>query len=552
MKKTKLLRDLIRGKKTIRFVGAHDGLSAKLGENAGFDGIWASGLEISTSFAVPDANILTMSQYLERAGEMYDSISIPVIADCDTGYGNSNNVMHMVKKYEAAGIAAVCMEDKKFPKLNSFIPGKQELASVSEFVGKIMAAKTIQEDSDFMVIARVEALIAGFGIEEALRRAEAYRDAGADAILIHSKSQTADEIFEFAKRWERRSPLVVVPTTYFRTTIDELSNAGINIVIYANQGLRAGISAVEGILSEIYQKGTTESVESKIATMKYVFELQGMEHMKKVEKDFLRDREKVVAVITAAGDHLEELSMKQISSEIPISMLDINGKTLLQRQVETLHKSFVSDVFVVGGYKKELINIDGVQMIDNVEFKSTGILHSLMCAEKYMDSKVVISYGDVYFENAILDLLLRSHEDITIVVDSSCKSKNYCSSKLFDLVIEDGVPQNLKRKLCENSIKKVKHIGIGLERDESHFEFPGLMALSVKGVEIFKDVYKASAKKYAGRQFHDAPVFEKASLADLLQEIVDLGFTVACVEVNSGWIELYSLDDYKLACTLIK
>ena len=150
MKKTRLLRKYFNEKKVIRVMGAHNGLSATLVENAGFNGIWASGFEISTSYAVPDANILTMTQYLETAEVMNLAVSIPIIADCDTGYGNSNNVIHMVKRYEAAGIAAVCIEDKQFPKVNSFVAGRQTLASIPEFVGKIMAAVNSREDPDFI------------------------------------------------------------------------------------------------------------------------------------------------------------------------------------------------------------------------------------------------------------------------------------------------------------------------------------------------------------------------------------------------------------------
>lgn len=185
--KSRILKNLFKKDGVIQIVGAHDGLSAKLVERNGFDGVWASGFEISTSYGVPDANILTMSQFLERACEMNDAVAIPVIADCDTGFGNSNNVIYLVKKYESAGIAAITIEDKKFPKVNSYIPGRQELAPVAEFVGKILAAKNAQRTKDFMVIARVEALIAGVGEKEALKRASAYANAGADAIFIHSK-----------------------------------------------------------------------------------------------------------------------------------------------------------------------------------------------------------------------------------------------------------------------------------------------------------------------------------------------------------------------------
>jgi len=267
-----LLRDLFAQEGVIRLVGAHDGLSARLVETNGFDGVWASGLEISASHTVPDANILTMTQYLEASSVMNDAVSIPVVADCDTGYGNSSNVMHMVRKYEAAGIAAVTMEDKKFPKVNSFIPGRQELAPVAEFVGKILAAKNVQQSEDFMVIARTEALIAGWGQEEALRRAHAYVDAGADAILIHSKAKTP----AFTEAWDFSAPLVIVPTTYPMLSIEETDRLGIRMVIYANQGLRASIKAMDEVFAEIMREGKLDTIEDRITPLSTVFELQGM------------------------------------------------------------------------------------------------------------------------------------------------------------------------------------------------------------------------------------------------------------------------------------
>ena len=140
--KVSKLRSLFQSSKVIRIVGAHDGLGAKLIEKNGFDGVWASGLEISTSHAVPDANILTMTDFLRSARVMNEATSLPVICDCDTGFGNVLNVIRMVEQYEAAGLAAVVIEDKLFPKVNSFVPGRQELASIQEFMGKIEAAKS--------------------------------------------------------------------------------------------------------------------------------------------------------------------------------------------------------------------------------------------------------------------------------------------------------------------------------------------------------------------------------------------------------------------------
>lgn len=291
MTKARKLRDYFNNKDTIRVAGAHDGMTAKLVEKNGFEGVWASGFEVSTSYAVPDANILTMTQYLEAASVMNDAVSIPVIADCDTGFGNSNNVIHMVKKYEAAGIAAVAIEDKKFPKVNSYILGRQELVSITEFVGKILAAKNAQESNDFMVIARVEALIAGQKLEEALKRAYAYADAGADAILIHSKSNIPNEIISFTKMWDYSTPLVIIPTSYPMITIEEIKQLDIKMVIYANHGLRASIKAINNVFSKIIIEGRLDTIDDIIVPMSDVFELQGMTQMKENERLYLKSDE---------------------------------------------------------------------------------------------------------------------------------------------------------------------------------------------------------------------------------------------------------------------
>src|SRR5262245_29386603 len=207
------LREALRENRPLLVTGAHSALSARLVERAGFDGVWASGFEISATFAIPDANILTMSENLEVAKAMVEAVSIPVVADCDNGYGNAVNVVRTVQEYEKAGIAAICIEDNIFPKRCSFYAGvKRELATVEEHAGKIRAAKDAQRSRDFVVIARTEALIAGWGMEEALKRARAYAEAGADAILIHSKAKTPDELWEFARHWQSDVPLVSVPT----------------------------------------------------------------------------------------------------------------------------------------------------------------------------------------------------------------------------------------------------------------------------------------------------------------------------------------------------
>src|SRR5262250_2629250 len=195
--------------------GAHDALSARLVEEAGFDAIWASGFGISAVQALPDANILTLTETLEAVRRICDAVSVPVVADCDNGYGNAINVMRTAAEFERAGAAGICIEDNDFPKRCSFYAGvRRDLVPMEEHARKVEAAVAARRDRGFVVIARTEALIAGLGMEEALGRARAYARAGADAILVHSKASEFDELHDFARAWDRPVPLVAVPTTY--------------------------------------------------------------------------------------------------------------------------------------------------------------------------------------------------------------------------------------------------------------------------------------------------------------------------------------------------
>ncbi|MEN3615754.1 isocitrate lyase/phosphoenolpyruvate mutase family protein [Plantactinospora sp. ZYX-F-223] len=257
----------------VRVAGAHDAIGGRLAQEAGFDGIWASSLEISAARCLPDASILTMTEYLEAAARTQRAIGIPVLADVDTGYGNNLNVAHMVHEYEAAGITAICMEDKQFPKMNSFVDADHTLQDVEAVCSKIRVAKNAQHD-DMFFIARTEALIDGLGMDEALNRCAAYTAAGADAVLIHSKASTNNEIVDFLGKWSGRAPVVVVPTTYPDWHIGDITRHGVAAVIYANQGLRATVTALKSTYAAILRSGHAADLEGKVATVAEIFELQ--------------------------------------------------------------------------------------------------------------------------------------------------------------------------------------------------------------------------------------------------------------------------------------
>ena len=550
MRKAQQLKNLFNENKVIRIAGAHNGLSAKLVEKADFDGVWASGFEISTSYAVPDANILTMTQYLEAAETMSMSTSLPVVADCDTGYGNSNNVMYMIKKYEMGGIAAVCIEDKLFPKVNSFVAGRQPLAPIPEFVGKIMAAINSREDENFMVFARLEALISGHGLDEAMKRAYAYVEAGADAILVHSKSKTPDEIINFMKGWDNSAPVIIVPTTYPQLRLNEIEDLGIKMVIYANHGMRASISAMNKVYNKIYEDQTTAGVENEIASMKEVFDLQGMTKMKEEEKKYLQtNTDRTKAIILAAGDHGNQLSMKVLLEDLPVTLLDINGKSILERNIETLYQVGIQDIIVVRGFRKEKFNLSNIYYIDNDNYGNAFILESIMCAKEKMDSRILLMYSDILYEKDILLRLLKRDDDIVLVVDRLHRKGEFRENKL-DLIAAEKDPISYERTIIVERKNPIKKIGKRLSLDEANYEHIGISLFSQAGIKQLVKEYDLAKKKYKKGQFHEAKSFMKAGLTDILQEMLDKGCKVNSMEVYKGWIEIHTFENYKTACQL--
>ena len=275
------LMEKLRGKQFVKVCGAFDVMSAKLAEMNGFDAIWASGFGISSARALPDAGIITMTELLDAVTFMSEACNIPVIADCDTGYGGPNNVAHLVKKFENAGISGICIEDKTFPKENSlFKDGKQVMISKRDFVAKIVAAKNAKKNDDFIIIGRVEALIADLGIEEAMSRANAYAKAGADIIFVHSRKESTDEIFEFLKLWQGKVPIMIIPTAFPTVTLDELKSRGVEMVVYAHQTTLAAFAAVSDVIKQMSKIKSLSELNTKMASMEDLFNLQGMQQIR--------------------------------------------------------------------------------------------------------------------------------------------------------------------------------------------------------------------------------------------------------------------------------
>jgi phosphoenolpyruvate phosphomutase len=552
------LREALKKPGALKVVGAHDALSARLIERAGFDGVWASGFAISASLkCIPDASFITSSEQLEVERNIAEAVTIPVIADCDTGYGNALNVMRTVNDRERAGVAAICIEDNVYPKRCSFYAGvRRELIAIEEHCGKIKAAKAAQTVPDFMVIARTEALIAGWGQEEALKRAEAYAKAGADAVLIHSKSKKFDELKTVYKTWSGRVPLVVVPTIFDQTTAEEMEQAGAKIIIYANQPVRAAIRAMKDTLDLIHKDTRPGAANDCIVTLPEVYDIVGVPQMELDEKAFLPvGGEKITAIIPAAGF---EKQLLPLIEDKPKCLLDIKGKTILERAVGALNDANIKEIAVVRGYKKEAITLPNIRYYDNDRFEETGELFSIFCAESEMTGRTIVLYGDIIFDSTILEKLLKSPADVALVVDLAWQdhqqrggAPSHINPDLVSLADPPG-KSYLSRFVMGEDEHRIVKVGPHLPLDQTHGEFIGMAMFSEKGTQMFRDCYRNAQERYKASGFHEAESVNKAAFTDMIQELIDRGYRVDAVPIFKGWMEVDSFEEYQKAWARIR
>ena len=554
MPKARDLREILSRPALSIAVGAHDAISAKLIEAAGFPLVWASSFTVSAAQrAMADANLLTMTENLEVARHMNDAVSIPVIADCDNGYGNAINVIRTVEEYEKVGIAGISIEDNIFPKRCSLYPGiRRELATVEEHAGKIRAAKRTQRDPDFVVIARTEALIAGWGMDEALTRARAYADAGADAILIHSKAPTAEEVLTFARLWDRPTRLVVVPTLYPDVRMEELEAAGVKLAIFANQVLRAAIKGMEGVLDILHRERHLAAVTSQIVPLEEVYRHVGVDELKASEAEFLPTKtETVRAIIIAAGF---EKQLLPLIEDRPKCLLDIKGKSILERQLETLGAAGVHDVVVIRGYQKQTLTLLGPRYYDNDRYDETGEVASLFVAEPELQGRVLFLYSDILFDQSVLEKLLRSQSESAIIVDRAWidqKERLLPLAKPMDLVVTENPPRVRHRFLPSDEEDRLLKIGQRVHPDEATGEFIGMALFSEAGTARLREVYH-TLKERVNQPVHEADRLERAAMTDMLQELINHGHTVSCINIYKGWLEIDTFDDYQRAWAEIR
>ncbi|AOK26686.1 phosphoenolpyruvate phosphomutase [Burkholderia ubonensis] len=511
---------------------AHNGLSARIVREAGFKGIWASGLAISAQFGVRDNNEASWTQVVDVLEFMADASDLPILLDGDTGYGNFNNVRRLVKKLEQRGIAGVCIEDKQFPKTNSFIDGeRQPLAEIDEFCGKIKAGKDSQSDPDFSIVARVEALIAGWGMDEALRRANAYAEAGADAILIHSKLSRPDEILQFAREWSGKAPLVIVPTKYYSTPTDVFRQAGISTVIWANHLIRASASAMQAVAREIHENETLINVEDRVASVNEIFRLQDADEYSAAERIYLSSSSRAsnAAIVLAAS---RGKGLEAVTEDKPKVMLPVAGKPLLRWLVDGFKKHSVNDITVVGGYRADAIDTSGIKLVVNERHAQTGELASLACAAERLTGDTVISYGDLLFRSYILRDLAESEAEFSVVVDSSLTQPTNQSVRDFALCSAADDRGLFGQKTY------LKRVSSDVAEGTPHGRWIGLLNVRGAGVERLKAML-ATLQARAD--------FDTLDIPTLLNELIAAGEKIEVQYVHGHWRGVNDLEDFRRA-----
>jgi len=536
--RTLRLREMLQSDRLEFMMEAHNGLSARIVKEAGFKAIWGSGLAISAQFGVRDNNEASWTQVVDMLEFMADASDLPILLDGDTGYGNFNNVRRLVRKLEQRGIAGVCIEDKQFPKTNSFINGEaQPLADIDEFCGKIKAGKDSQSDPNFSIVARGEALIAGWGMEEALRRAEAYRQAGADAILIHSKLSKPDEILTFAREWAGRGPLVIVPTKYYSTPTDAFRQAGISTVIWANHLIRGATSAMQAIAKEIHESETLVNVEDRIAAVNEIFRLQDADEYSAAESVYLSASSTSRGAVVLAASR--GAGLEALTAERPKVMLPVAGKPLLRHLVEAFKKEGSNEITVVGGYRADAIETSGIRLVVNEKHEATGELASLACAAKSFTGDTVISYGDLLFRSYILRNLVESDSDFCVVVDSSqTPQAGVAATDFAHCSTPDDRALFGQKVWLQNVVSVASAAGGAQQSGAPQGRWMGL--LNVRG-----DARERLLATLAALQARAD--FDRLDMAALLNALVAAGERIEVQYVHGHWRGVNDLDDFRRA-----
>jgi len=442
----------------------------------------------------------------------------------------------LVRKLEQRNIAGVCIEDKLFPKTNSFIRGTaQPLADMEEFAGKIKAGKDAQAQDDFVIVARVEAFIAGWGLDEALRRAEYYYNAGADAILIHSSLQNPNEVLLFKKAWGNCHPVVIVPTNYYKTPTDVFREHGFSVCIWANHLMRSSLTSMRSTAQTIYKEQHLLSIEDNIVPMTEVFRIQGQPELTEAEKRYLpANAQSTSAVILAAS---QGAALGDLTREKPKCMVDIAGKPLLAHIIDTYRSAGIKDITAVRGYEKETVNLTGVKYVDNDDYADTQEVYSLIQAREQFQNGCIISYGDVLFKKCILSQLLDAEDDFVVMADVNWEeSRNRERVADFISCSEPNSKRSFHRRVT------LKELISDFDNDQIDAEWMGFLKVSKKGAEILGRKLDELCKT-------DVESAKTMKMPDLMRDLIQSGQDIRVIYTTGHWLDIDSVDDVLVGST---
>ena len=517
-------------------IEAHSGLSGLVAEKLNFDFIWESSLTDSASKGLPDASIVGNESRLHTIDEILNVTTKPMIVDGDTG-GDEDNFRFLIKRLENQGVSAVIVEDKVFPKRNSFggtVSSGMEDPEI--FAQKLKVGVNTKSTENFLIIARLESLIAGLGMNETLLRAEKYINAGVDGIMIHSKIKDPKEVLDFIPRFERickeigrRPYLIAVPTTYNSIKDNELFKSGVDIIIHANHLLRASYNAMTETAKLISDSERSYEADSQISSVKEIFSVVGY------DKIIERDKEKapeVIGIIASAGDHKignQNRSLKKIS-----------GIPLITHQIDTFKKVGIENLKITVSNTSEFKEFEdkNIKLVEIDTGSSDQLLDSIMKGFENVYGPSILAYGDIMFNEKIVSELIQNEDDIVIASDSSYKYHKHDIDKKLELVsYKNNINDNSRRKLKLTDIYEISNLGKDLNIDDAQSEFFGLAYFSANGISLLKSSYEEIKNSDENAN----------SLVDILNFMIRKEIKIVCNEFNGGWIELHTENDFKLA-----
>lgn len=253
--------------KAAHIAGAHDALSARVAENAGFNGVWISSLAVSAVAGKCDRNEVSWGEMVDVVERVSESCTLPIILDGDEGFGDVNIARLYARRAGRRGASCISIEDKTFPKKNSFVDDVS-LCSIREFAGKIRGCREAIGDGRTSIVARTDSLVAGEDISQTFERACAYHEAGAEALIIHSKAKTPKELESFMAKWDRRCPIIAIPTSYAPESSRLFDDLGVACVVWANQMLRASIRAMEETAEALVRRKSDHSLNDRMVSVR--------------------------------------------------------------------------------------------------------------------------------------------------------------------------------------------------------------------------------------------------------------------------------------------